>query len=177
MNLYLVRHTNPDIAKGICYGQSNIDVGETFLQELSSVLDQLPTDDFDIISSPLKRCMKLAGEIAQRRKQSFITDARLKEMHFGRWEMKSWDAIPQQESREWMDNFVSIPAPGGESFLQLHKRVMEFLGSLSSHKNYCIVTHGGVIRSVLSHVNGTQLKDAFTLYQPGFASVTPLIFK
>ena len=47
MEIYLVRHTTPDVAKGICYGQADIDVTATFLAEaaghndLLAQLDQL----------------------------------------------------------------------------------------------------------------------------------------
>lgn len=33
MKIYLIRHTTPHIEKGICYGQTDLDVAETFNNE------------------------------------------------------------------------------------------------------------------------------------------------
>jgi len=34
MEIYLIRHTTPDVAKGICYGQTDLDVANTFEEEV-----------------------------------------------------------------------------------------------------------------------------------------------
>lgn len=62
--LYLIRHTRPDISPGICYGQLDIDVTDSFEREAEEIRACLPPVDL-IIASPLLRTRKLADFLAQ----------------------------------------------------------------------------------------------------------------
>ena len=42
MEIYLIRHTTPNIEKGICYGQADLDITETFLEEVEAIKPHLP---------------------------------------------------------------------------------------------------------------------------------------
>ena len=53
MEIYLIRHTTPDVAKGICYGQTDLALTATFPEEAEHVLKQLPPDLDVVYSSPL----------------------------------------------------------------------------------------------------------------------------
>jgi alpha-ribazole phosphatase len=145
MEIYLVRHTTPDIAKGICYGQSDIDVKPTFLVEVETVKDQLPKGDFVVYTSPLKRCLKLALKISN----NPIVDDRLMELNFGDWELKPWNDIPIEELQPWMKNYFNHPTKNGESMQELIARAQDFLTVLKAQKSSAIVvTHAGVIRII-----------------------------
>ena len=41
MNIYLVRHTAVDVPRGICYGQSDVPLKETFVHEAADVAGRL----------------------------------------------------------------------------------------------------------------------------------------
>lgn len=173
MEVYLIRHTSPQIAKGICYGQSDIPLSELFADESERLLHNLP-DDIDIVySSPLSRCYKLAELI--KTKESIVSDKRLLELNFGDWEMKKWDEIGQQELNEWMQDFVNIQVPNGESFIDLNNRVNHFIDELikNSHQRVAIVTHAGVIRSFIIKILDIQLKNAFKI-TVDYSSVTKI---
>ena len=161
MEIYLVRHTTPDVEKGICYGQSDLDLVSTFEEEFTAIKEQLPdTNNFNIISSPLKRCTQLAKTL----NTTIETDQRLKELNFGDWELKPWDAIPEKEMTPWMTDFVNVRVPNGESYIDLSERVLEFFTSLSlTTKNTVIVAHAGVLRAFLAHVLNVDLKDSFNI--------------
>ncbi len=90
--LYLIRHTRPDIAPGLCYGQLDIDLADSFAEEANHVLNWLPPLDL-IITSPLLRTRKLAVYLAQELQCGLQTDARLMEKNFGAWEGCAWDNI------------------------------------------------------------------------------------
>ncbi len=62
-----------------------------------------------------------------------------------------------------MTDFVNTPCPKGESFIDLHNRVKDFLTNLKTEKqnNVAIITHGGVIRSIIAHIQKENLKNAF----------------
>ena len=66
MPIYLLRNTNPDIEKGTCYGQTDIDVPETFEEEFSNILPNISNLNIDkVYSSTLKRSYKLAEKISK----------------------------------------------------------------------------------------------------------------
>lgn len=160
MEIFLIRHTSPDIGQGICYGQTDIPLKSTFLTESASVLRQLP-DLVDLVySSPLSRCMQLAKLIGQ---NDVHTDHRLMELNFGNWEMKEWNQIPKTELDPWMQDFVNVAPPSGESMVDLQTRVLAWWRELDFDQNskIAIVTHAGVIRILVSLIKAYPLHDAF----------------
>ncbi|WP_394774144.1 alpha-ribazole phosphatase [Flavobacterium sp.] len=163
MEIYLVRHTETICEKGVCYGQSDIGLAEPFEVIFKNILSQLPQEAI-IFSSPLKRCVILAEYIQNNIKTiSFKKEDRLMEMNFGNWEMKNWNDISPEQLNPWMEDFVNIAASNGESFVELHERVGSFLSEIPKEIDtpIIIVTHAGIIRSILCHHTFLALKDAF----------------
>ena len=163
MEITLIRHTTPKIAKGICYGQTDLEVTDTFLEEIKSIIKEVPLNDTEIIyySSPLKRCKKLGEKLSN----NIIFDDRLKELDFGDWELQNWDDINKKELDHWMNNFVNVAATNGESYLDLNTRTTDFLLEIAKqkHKKVIIITHAGVIRSLYSFIKKTSLETSFDL--------------
>jgi alpha-ribazole phosphatase len=164
MEVYLVRHTETVCKKGICYGQSDVGILEPYDTVFESILNQLPQDAI-LYSSPLQRCAILAKHIQKNTNiDSIIEDSRLMEMNFGDWELKSWNDIPREVLDPWMEDFVTVNVPNGESFVDLDYRVREFLDndiSKGHTKPVIIVAHSGVIRSILCRINNLPLQEAF----------------
>lgn len=162
MDIYLIRHTTPAIEKGVIYGQMDVDVNSDFKNEALTVQQNIPVKVDAIYSSPLQRCAKLAHFLF---KKSIIKDPRLKEVNFGDWEGLNWNDIEKQKLNNWMENFVSVAPPFGESMEEMLIRVQSFWTELltSNHSNVAIVTHAGVIRLISSIISGTDLKDIFNL--------------
>ncbi len=163
MEIYLVRHTETICEKGICYGQSDVDIAAPFDEIFERIISELPSQAL-IFSSPLKRCSILAKHIQKNTNAiSYQEDDRLKEMNFGDWELKPWDEIPPEELNPWMEDFVNIPVSNGESFTELHSRVGGFLTEQISDLKHpvIIVAHAGIIRSILCHQTSLPLKEAF----------------
>nr|WP_314897315.1 alpha-ribazole phosphatase [uncultured Flavobacterium sp.] len=164
MEVYLVRHTETVCEKGICYGQSDVGILKPYDVIFEVIQKQLPEDAI-LYSSPLQRCVLLANYIKE---NSVITsineDSRLLEMNFGDWEMKNWDVIPPDDFTPWMNDFVNVQVPNGESFTDLHNRVIDFMHNelqSTNSKPVIIVAHAGVIRSFLCKISDLPLKDAF----------------
>ncbi|MEM6866068.1 MAG: alpha-ribazole phosphatase [Bacteroidota bacterium] len=164
MEIYLIRHTAPDIDKGICYGQSDIPLAQTFSDESNHVLAQLPGTMDIVFTSPLKRCLELAELIPSKKLKE---SSQLMEMDFGDWEMKPWGEIPKNELNPWMEDFVNHNVPNGESMTILAHRVNQWYSKLkaTSFEKVAIVTHAGPIRILLSTINQTPLAEAFKRYQ------------
>lgn len=176
MELYLIRHTTPDISKGICYGQSDINVlASKFIEETERIKFKLPNDIELFITSPLKRCSELAAALTGH----YIIDERLKELNFGTWELKAWQDIADGELQPWMNDFVNCSTPLGESYIQLHQRCVAFLQEivLRPYKKVAIVTHAGNIRSMISYVLDLPLNKSFKVDIPYGALVKLYVFE
>lgn len=173
MEIYLIRHTTPDIVKGLCYGQTDLDVVNTFLQEAEQIKPHLPATITTVYSSPLQRCSKLA-------KALFPTHAityheHLQEINCGEWEMQHWDEIPKQALQPFLADFVNIAMPSGESYIDLYNRVIACFEQVAQQpKPIAIVAHGGVIRSILSHITNTPLIEAFNVFKLYYGCVVKL---
>ena len=162
MEIYLVRHTTPKIDKGICYGQSDLDTTENFDLESKEILNKISIDEQTIVySSPSKRCTQLATLFSP----DYIEDKRILELNFGDWELKKWDAIPKEEITPWMQDFVHVKVPNGESYTELAERTHSFFKEITekNHAKVILICHGGVIRSILAKLTQTELKDSFDI--------------
>lgn len=173
--IFLVRHTTPAIEKGICYGQTDLNVADSFMEELAEIQAVLPTlADMQVYASPLQRCKKLAQALAQNQSAHLALefDERLMEMNFGEWEMRAWADIHPEVLQNWMKNFVEVPVPSGESHLKVHERVTDFWKEKLTlpHESYCVVTHYGVMQSLLAHLLHIPLEKLFKI-DMGFGAV------
>ncbi|GAA4321888.1 alpha-ribazole phosphatase [Flaviaesturariibacter amylovorans] len=163
MEFYLIRHTTPDVPVGTCYGQTDLGLTATFDAEAAAILPHLPAGIRTVYSSPLQRCRKLAERLFPG--QLLCFDDRLKEIHCGDWEGRPWDSIEPGPLQAWMANRLHACIPGGESYTQLYERVTDFLQDLPPAEGpFAIVTHGGVIRSLLAHINEVSLGDSFDAF-------------
>ena len=177
MKLTLIRHTTLQVAPGICYGQSDIDVSASFADELEKTRTKIAGTVFDAVySSPLQRCVKLADALNL---GEFIVEHRLMELNFGDWEMRAWDDVPRDFFDVWAQDYANLAPPNGETFSQLQTRGIAFLNDIMlaiPQANICVVTHGGFIRALLAHVLNMPLKGLFR-FNIDYGSVTQLEFK
>ncbi|OIR01305.1 putative phosphoserine phosphatase 2 [mine drainage metagenome] len=174
MEIYLIRHTTPAVETGTCYGQSDIDVAATFQQEAIAIKEHIPGTIQQVYCSPLQRCSKLAGFLFP--SHNIQWNDNLKEINCGDWEMQKWNDIPKEESNKWMVDFVRTPFPNGENYLQLHQRVTTLFGVVhQTQQSSAIITHGGVIRSILSYITQTALQNSFNAFVLHYGCVVQLI--
>ncbi len=165
MDIYLIRHTQTDTRKGLCYGQSDVKLATTFFDDVREILKKLNLPLFEggrgdlLFSSPLSRCSRLAALICD----DVILDNRLLEVNFGDWENMPFAEIESEKLHHWTQNFVTLAPPNGESFSELCQRVERFWHDLIQHENerVFIVTHAGVIRALLAVILQLPLANAF----------------
>jgi alpha-ribazole phosphatase len=159
---YLIRHTPPDVKKGVCYGQSDLDLRGNTDFYFETVRKNLPKSSLPIFSSPLRRCSDLGEFLNQK---NLTLDPRLKEIDFGDWELKEWDSIPKEEISPWYADYLNISPPKGESFNQLLDRVEQFYEDtlLNLKESSIIISHHGPLRIMLGLNRGMELKDIFDL--------------
>lgn len=154
----LIRHTTPDIAPGICYGQMDIDVAQSFAVEAATVSNWLAPPDL-VITSPLQRTHRLAEYLAIQYQCKLHSHAGLLEMHFGDWEGRAWNDIPRAEIDAWGADVLHYSPPKGESAQQMMGRVNILLQDLIRlpQQHIAIVAHGGSIRAVLAQMAAIPL--------------------
>lgn len=172
MEVYLIRHTTPDVPRGTSYGRSDVPLKSSFPEELDAVrakLEGIPGIGC-YYSSPLSRCTRLAEGLGR---SAPAVDARLIEIDFGDWEMRFWngDTLPVLKS------LIDTPAPNGESYRQVQERVVSFLDDLAREplERVAVVTHAGVIRAAIAHVLHMPLGRLFTLV-PALGGVARIDF-
>ncbi len=176
MKLFLIRHTSLQVPNGICYGQSDIDVASSFMDEALHTQQKILNTQFDaIFTSPLQRCLKLANALDIGEP---VVDSSLMELNFGDWEMSAWDDIPRDIFDVWAHNYANLAPPNGETFSELQQRGIHFLEEilkLYPTGNIVVVTHGGMIRALLAHVLNMPLKGLFR-FTIDYGSITQLEF-
>jgi alpha-ribazole phosphatase len=148
MEIYLVRHTKPAIESNIIYGKRlDVSLPKNYIDDCLKVKNKLPDLPFTTFSSPATRCQLLAKELSR----DVILDNRLEEIDFGDWEGKTWDSLNQETLNTWMNDFVNIAPPNGESVIDLQKRVHSFWNLLHERNDTHIIvcTHGGFIRTMV----------------------------
>jgi alpha-ribazole phosphatase len=190
MEIYLIRHTTPSVGKGICYGQADISVTESFLSEAEIIQQHLPGSFTSIYSSPLVRCTKLAQHLFADHSIQFLDE--LMEINCGKWELKVWNEIPKTEIDPWMSDLLNVRIPGGESYTDVFERVTQCFGQIISQQlpevhdeevsvnatnlpRVAIVAHGGVIRSILSYITNTPLMDSFKVFSLHYGCVIKIL--
>jgi alpha-ribazole phosphatase len=160
VKLTLVRHPQPDVEPGLCYGASDVAVTEAELARVHASLRAagLP-GTLPVVASPLQRCTLLARRLQP---HSLHLDARLAEMDFGSWELRAWDAIPRHEVDAWAADLPHYRPGGAECVLDVARRVAGFIGDLqkAGHAQALLVCHAGTIRLLSAMRAGLPLEEA-----------------
>ena len=117
----------------------------------------------DFLTSGMRRADEtlhcLFGDVPFRR------DSRFREVDFGAFELKSYEQLKDDPAYQtWItgDNEANVP-PGGESGIQMRKRVLEAYCEIS--RDTVVITHGGVIASIMEHLFPQEQKSRYQ-WQP-----------
>lgn len=158
MTLWLLRHAQPLIEKGICYGQLDVKVDLLKTQKCAKMLQKVLPINACIVTSPLQRCELLAPVLIGLQPDLMVKkDARLQEMHFGDWEGRAWADIDPAELAAWTDDFAHYRVGGtGESVAQFMARVASAFDELDPTKDTLWITHAGVIRAATLIAQGIR---------------------
>jgi alpha-ribazole phosphatase len=106
-------------------------------------------------SSPARRCRVLADAIALARAVPLTVDFRLRELDFGEWEGRSWDAIPRADLDRWAACPLTFAPPRGESGAELIARISDFHAELRRDQQDCVVvSHGGPLKLLAALLSG-----------------------
>ena len=160
MKIYLTRHGQTDLnAKKIMQGRSDIPLNETGRAQARQAHDTIADVKFDaVFSSPLDRAIETAQIISGFDRSQIITDERIIETDFGKYEQKPYATMGLPMNLYWMLPEV-FPAPKTvETTDQMIERVRSFFQDLAQ-KDYdtvLIACHGGIIRVIRGYLEGAK---------------------
>lgn len=154
VHIFLLRHGECE-KTGIVRGSTDSRLTEFGRQQMDqSILGHSAWTD--IVCSPLSRCQNFAQSLAAKDDVPLIIESGLQEIDFGDWEGLSWQALQRDQPealQAYFDDPLSNCTHGGERYDVFLQRVLEswrgLLPRLSGNR-VLIVTHGGVIKALLS---------------------------
>lgn len=179
IHIYLIRHGRQNST--LC----NVDVelsseGIRQAELLGERLSRYPIDG--LYSSNLIRAKETAEIINQKLSLPLLIRNDIREISFGDLEGRTNSYIDEHFSHvkaAMMDLAEDIPFPGGENGTSVCERAMPVLEEIvrSGKKHIVVVTHGGVIRSLLAALFGKNQAKRF-LYGISLenTSITELVY-
>lgn len=183
MTLHLVRHTSVKVEAGVCYGQSDVPLSESFALEARAVREHLASLLMEAIpevySSPLSRCLRLAEYCGY---TEVRLEPRLLELNFGAWELQRFDEIDDPNLNLWYEDYIFTRPTDGESWAEQCFRVSEWLTDLAgkiqtadSDRVVVAFAHAGVLRAAKVWMGEVDMKSSFD-YRPAYGEILTLRF-
>ena len=171
IELLLIRHPETDLAGTFC-GHSDPPINAAGQAQLEALVDALKAEEIEAIyTSDLQRARTLACAIAEAHGIPCYTQPALRELCFGDWEALTWAEIERQspeQAADWLARYPYQPAPNGETFCAFQARVLHHFDRIlaSPHRRVAIVTHAGVVRTLLIARLGVDEPTAWALAKP-----------
>lgn len=160
--IILVRHGETQLnAEGVFFGIKDPTLnekGKIQAEESKKTIEKLEYDK--IYSSDLLRALETA-EIINIKNMEIEKSQKLRELNFGIFEGYKYNELkelyPEQLKKSEID-WKNYNYETGESVRELQERAVSFIEELDLEKNNLIVTHWGVINTILSHYFSTELE-------------------
>ena len=154
LHIFFLRHGECEDA-GMVRGITNSSLTEFGRKQMEqAVLGQSAWTD--IVCSPLSRCLNFARDIAGKEAVPLIIEPGFQEIDFGDWEGLSWQFLQREQPeavQAYFENPLLNSTHSGEQYDKFLSRVLDawckLLPRLQGDR-VLIVTHGGVIKSLLS---------------------------
>jgi alpha-ribazole phosphatase len=185
MKLLLVRHGETDWNLARRYqGQNMAPLNQKGIQQAEQLGKRLSSEAIEAVySSDSPRALQTANYIANLYGPalSVQSDSRWQEICFGEWDGLNYEEVEAKWHNEvtaWYADPVNISPPGGETMLQMSKRVQSALDELKSkHKDepVLIISHGGVIQVLLCMLLDVEL-NRYWQFRVAQASLTVIQF-
>ena len=144
------------------HGSGDIALSEEGRAQMRTAAYDLRTETFDLVlASPLQRSWAAASIVSGG--APVRLDARLREVHFGRWEGLTKEEIEATDPilyADWQNQAADFEYPSGERRADFRARVEEGLEAIlaSGSSNALVVAHKGVIRIIVEKLTGAALE-------------------
>jgi len=167
--LLFIRHAETDMAGAFC-GHSDPELNARGRIQLGELIDRLRVEEIGAVyTSDLRRAHATGMAIAKEFDLKCHVRSALREINFGQWEGITWEKIEGRDeayARRWIAEYPRLPAPGGERLNDFERRVLDEVKLLSLQADaadcsIAVVTHAGVIRTVLCALHGCSEDHAW----------------
>jgi broad specificity phosphatase PhoE len=175
-SLYLVRHGHTRATElGLLYSDPKIEITEKGLAQAQAAAKYVAATKPQILlcgaavrvaqsSQPVEQETGLKAQIVKG----------FEEWQVGDWEGRTYLDIKKNDPdqyRCWCADPISNAPPNGESIVQLSERIRESLIELITNsefegKTIAMVTHSGIIRSIIVHALGMPIENFWRLSIP-----------
>lgn len=164
--VFMIRHGSVhERYLDLCYGATDVELselGRSEMQQAAERLAELPVTH--VYHSGLTRSFELAELIARPRNLAPIVAPGLREMHFGAWELQTWESI-YNSMPDGLDRLLAEPdrfaPPGGETLFAVRDRVLEWYRVLPAESVIVAVAHGGTIATLRGTLSGAPVAQWF----------------
>lgn len=155
---YLIRHGETKSKyRGKYVGQTDAELSSLGLKQNKHTDDFINKLQAPVFSGVLRRTYE--GISVDNKEE------RINEINFGEWEGLSWDQIEAKypkQSQQYIESPGNFTFPAGESFNDVVIRSLAFINSINDHNQIVLVTHAGVIRSLMSKLFKIPLNNVFS---------------
>lgn len=168
MKIHFVRHGETDWnADGRLQGHSPSRLSAKGQAEARTLANKLPPQfrNWPVYASDLQRTVETARLLYDGECPHLITSPLLREIALGRWQGRLKDEV-QADEPELYQRFKrqasQFSIDGGESFRDVQQRGLQFLQQLRETEHadeVLVVSHRGLIKSVLSYYENRSLDD------------------
>jgi broad specificity phosphatase PhoE len=157
LTVFLLRHGETAWNKlGRVMGRSQVPLGADGIQQIEKVAPLVAALELDgIYTSPLRRAVQTAKLVAQGTNLPITKSEGLNEIAFGDWTGRHFDDLIDDELYR---RFIKSPAktvlPGGETISDVQGRGLRVINEAAQKVpggRFLFVSHGDVIRAILSH--------------------------
>ena len=158
--IFLIRHAESEWNKvGKIQGHSDTDLSEKGRAHTESLARWLKRESIEVIyTSYLKRAKETARILNDEFKVPVVEEEKLAEIGFGSWEGKTHSEINSLHNdacKRWLEDPSKVFIPGAEELSKFRQRageVFEAIVKRDNGKSVAIITHAGVIRSIIASV-------------------------
>ena len=179
--LLLVRHGEVEEgARGRIYGRLDPALSPAGRAQAEAAARSVAAErPVAIYTSPSVRARDTAVPIASALGLTPVTDPRIREIEFGEFEGLTFAEAERRDPvtwREWMERPGEVRFPGGECWDEIRARAVdaaEAIAAAHPHAPVVVITHGGVIRALLSEALALPASRTFRM-EVGFGSLTVL---
>ena len=174
MKIILVRHAEViEEYQGKYNGHIDIPLSKNGIKDAQKLAKKLKNENFDrIYCSDLLRARETLDAIGY--KTEPVYSEKLREKSWGRHEGKSFDEI-QKEGIEYLNFEQWISSLDGEDIQSYKKRVVDYFYETVFRENFdniLVVTHAGVIKTLISTIKNISISEAFSIDLPYASYIT-----
>jgi alpha-ribazole phosphatase len=159
--IHLMRH-GPPLRTGLLLGHCDEPARAPQAPALIARAAQLKVGA--IMTSDLRRAADTAQALAPVMDLPVGSDRRWRELDFGAWDGKASVDLPADDMARFWNDPDTYPAPGGERWTTLLRRVRDALDDLAGPT--LVITHAGAMRAAVAVLTGLDHRGVWALDLP-----------